>query len=98
MNDRWRHWVPCPRLCVGMPTPRVKSQHAHARPWAWHPSRLNELVALDHVEVEGEVAWAHVEVVGAEAAEEPVRVAVIRVPLVAAVEVIGAGLAEEEVA
>src|SRR5947207_15769379 len=30
-----RFRVPCPRLCVGM---GVGSNHAHAKPWAWHPS------------------------------------------------------------
>jgi putative transposase len=27
---------PCPRLCVGMPSPA--RSHAHAGQWAWHPT------------------------------------------------------------
>src|ERR1700722_17415824 len=37
----WADWVPCPRLCVGMGAPvPEKGLHAHAKPWAWHPTLL----------------------------------------------------------
>src|SRR2546426_7776982 len=44
--------VPCPRLCVGMMSARSAwalmpcyTDHAHAKPWAWHPRAARRLFA-----------------------------------------------------
>src|SRR5262245_5725252 len=44
---RVRFWVPCPRLGVGM-----FRQHAHAKPWAWHPTTLQPTTATCLVRTE----------------------------------------------